>query len=262
LPDRQGFSLFIIRKHFLKTDIRENPQLFNFTCWLKNGRIGPGTEGRKYWKFHPMSSTTTRAKILEVSIRLFNQQGIQNVRLQQIADEVGISTGNLAYHFYDKKKILTDIAREIDEVFGQATGRWKEIHQLIDLDNHLSHHYYLLNTYAFYFLDIVDIKRHYPEIYKGRKGQTEQFIENLTLWLEKSEQNQLFLPPRRPGHFAEISNMIWFITAFWMSKKRLFSDEEDFELGFKKMIWQQLEPFFTPEGKMEFDIVIAPGLFY
>jgi AcrR family transcriptional regulator len=209
-----------------------------------------------------MSGHTTRDKILEVSIRLFNQQGVQNVRLQQIADMAGISIGNLAYHFYDKKKILTDIALGIDEAFSQATAGWKDIHQLIDLDNHLSHQYYLLNTYAFYFLDIVDIKRFYPEIYRGRKEQTNQFIEHLTAWLERSVESRLFLPPQRPGQYADLSKMIWFISAFWMSKKRIYQDEEDFEFGFKKMIWQQLEPFFTPEGKSEFDILIAPGLFY
>jgi AcrR family transcriptional regulator len=36
---------------------------------------------------------------------LFNGQGLQNVTLQQIANEASISVGNLAYHFHDKEQI-------------------------------------------------------------------------------------------------------------------------------------------------------------
>ena len=46
-----------------------------------------------------MDATGTKQKILDTSLELFNKNGISNVRLQQIADETGISLGNLAYHF-------------------------------------------------------------------------------------------------------------------------------------------------------------------
>ena len=46
-----------------------------------------------------MSDPTTKQKIVHASIKLFNENGVANVRLQQIADEIGISVGNLAYHF-------------------------------------------------------------------------------------------------------------------------------------------------------------------
>ena len=209
-----------------------------------------------------MSGTLTRIKIVETSIKLFNQQGTQNVRLQQIADDVGISVGNLAYHFHDKKKILKSSISLVNKAFSDADKSWKNLSQFIDFDNQLARHYHLLNMYAFYFLDVVDIKRFYPDIYEGHQAQIEGFIKNLTLWLEKGVEKELFIPPKREGQYADVSQMIWFISAFWMSKKRIIEEvEEDFELGFKKMIWQQLEPFLTPKGKTEFDLVIAPALY-
>ena len=51
----------------------------------------------------------TKQKILNSSINLFNKKGLVNVRLQQIADESGISVGNLAYHYYSKKAIIQAI---------------------------------------------------------------------------------------------------------------------------------------------------------
>ena len=209
-----------------------------------------------------MSGLATRAKIIEASVRLFNQHGIQNVRLQQIADQVGMSVGNLAYHFHDKKEILKRIVTTVDEEFANASRTWKTLQHLIDFDNQLSRHYHFLNTYSFYFLDVVDIKRLYPDLYEGRQEQIETFITNLQLWLERGVSNELFLPVKREGQYADISKMIWFISAFWMSRKRILDEEEDFELGFKEMIWQQLEPFFAARGKTEFDMVISPGMHY
>lgn len=209
-----------------------------------------------------MNDMTTKARIIEAAIRLFNQHGIQNVRLQQIADEVGISVGNLAYHFHDKKKIVKTLITVIDTEFMKASKNWKDLQQLIDFDNYLSRHYQFLNTYSFYFLDVVDIKRFYPDIYGEHNAQVAQFILNLTLWLEKSVENELFLSPKRTGQYADVSKTIWFIGAFWMSQKRILDQEEDFEMGFKKMIWQQIEPFFALKGKTEFEMMIAPALYF
>ena len=209
-----------------------------------------------------MSGNLTKIKIIETSIKLFNQQGTQNVRLQQIADEVGISVGNLAYHFHDKKKILKSSISLVNKAFSDGDSGWKNLSQFIDFDNQLARHYHLLNTYAFYFLDVVDIKRFYPDIYQGHQTQIEVFIKNLAAWLEKGVESELFVPSNREGQYADVSQTIWFIGAFWMSKKRIIEEaEEDFELGFKKMIWQQLEPFFTPKGKTEFELIIAPALY-
>jgi AcrR family transcriptional regulator len=208
-----------------------------------------------------MSGSATRTKIIEASIRLFNQHGIQHVRLQQIADEAGMSVGNLAYHFHDKKEILKKIINVVEAELDNTFSSWKDLMHLIDFDNQLSRLYHFLNKYSFYFLDVVDLKRLYPDLDEGRQEQIERFIKNLSVWLEISVDRKLFTAPKREGQYREISKAIWFISAFWMSKKRILEEEEDFELGFKEMIWQQLEPFFATRGKTEFEMMISPGLY-
>ena len=42
---------------------------------------------------------TTKEKIIETSIKLFNEKGCLNTSTRHIADELGISVGNLYYHF-------------------------------------------------------------------------------------------------------------------------------------------------------------------
>ena len=58
----------------------------------------------------------TKQKILDSAVQLFNEKGLGNVRLQQIADKAGISVGNLAYHFYSKKAIIIAIDEELHKV--------------------------------------------------------------------------------------------------------------------------------------------------
>ena len=50
--------------------------------------------------------SSTRIKIVESSILLFNKKGLANVRLQDIAEYNNISPGNLTYHFKTKKDLM------------------------------------------------------------------------------------------------------------------------------------------------------------
>jgi len=48
----------------------------------------------------------TKKKIIVAALKLFNQNGLVNVRLQHIADEAFISIGNMAYHYHNGCFIL------------------------------------------------------------------------------------------------------------------------------------------------------------
>ncbi|MDE1465198.1 TetR/AcrR family transcriptional regulator [Spartinivicinus poritis] len=56
-----------------------------------------------------MAKPKTQDKIINTSLALFNEQGERNVTTNHIASHLGISPGNLYYHFKNKQEIIYQI---------------------------------------------------------------------------------------------------------------------------------------------------------
>lgn len=59
------------------------------------------------------SGEYTRKWILETALKLFNEHGSHSISTKRIAAEMGISSGNLYYHFKNKEEIIREIFADI-----------------------------------------------------------------------------------------------------------------------------------------------------
>ena len=86
----------------------------------------------------------TRERILDLSLRLFNEIGEPNVTTSAISDEMNISPGNLYYHFRNKdditNAIFEDFEKEMDVLLSAPGKRdihfedaWLFLHLLFEL---------------------------------------------------------------------------------------------------------------------------------
>ena len=118
-----------------------------------------------------MSKRNTRELILQTSLTLFNEQGEPNVTTNQIADEAGISPGNLYYHFHSKKDIIVELfkrfAMQIDPLIDvpkslslHAEDLWFQLHLSFELKGH----------YRFLYRNFADIASRVPDLDRAFRG--------------------------------------------------------------------------------------------
>ena len=208
-----------------------------------------------------MADLNTKQKIIQAAIRQFNEFGMANVRLQQIAQDVGISPGNLAYHFRNKEAVVEAVIDELYNEDKEILAAYRLFPNLIDFDNQLSKYFSFIEKYPFYFLDFLEIERYYPEIQQKRLVHITKMISQIRKRFDFNQQRGVLAQEPKPGMYDDIAQTIWVLITFWLPQNlvRGKSSNPD-STYFKEMVWNQLYPYFTPEGKAEFEQLIVPIL--
>src|ERR1700728_3155712 len=66
---------------------------------------------------------STRERILDIALELFNEKGYENTSLREIAERLGTTKAALYYHFERKQDILLELHLRLhalgEQVFGQ-----------------------------------------------------------------------------------------------------------------------------------------------
>lgn len=82
-------------------------------------------------------SQRTKTRILEAALRLFNERGSGNVSTRHIAEELGMSPGNLYYHYPNKEAIIRALFDELDATndrsYRLADGEFLTIDRIIGM---------------------------------------------------------------------------------------------------------------------------------
>lgn len=202
----------------------------------------------------------TKQKILDAAIQLFNEFGLANVRLQQIADETGISVGNLAYHFKNKEAIVEAVVASLEEEVMDILSEYRRYPNLMDFDFQLSKYFTFIQNYPFYFLDLLDIERTYPEIHTNRQHNAAKMIHQFRNRFDFNETRGIIKEEPRNGIYDSIANTILTTITFYTPQNMIKGGGEIRETNFKESIWNQIYPYFTKEGIAEFEQLIVPIL--
>lgn len=202
----------------------------------------------------------TKQKIIQSSIELFNQKGLTNVRLQNIADRCDISVGNLAYHFPNKLAIIEAIDEILQSEIEPILTDKRRFPYLIDFDNQLSNFYFLINKYAFYFLDLLELERSYPDLQIKRKQYIYEMIDQIHKWMLDNVSKSILQVEIHEEQYLHTAKAIWMIINFWMTQQQVKGGHHQDEGAFKVVVWNQLIPIFTPSGLMEYEAIILPQI--
>lgn len=203
----------------------------------------------------------TKHKILKKSLKLFNTTGISNVSLRTIADEVGISVGNLQYHFKKREDIIEvlyfQLVDKIDKIFVIATDDL--LKSFLDISIEI---FKVLYEYNFFFLDFVTITRknqkiksHYSELSKRREIESLKVIDVLIV-------NGLFREELLKNEYRSLFKRIEVISNFWFSSILIQADvlSKESIQEYSILISQSIYPYLTDEAKNQYTNIFPSQL--
>lgn len=129
----------------------------------------------------------TQQKILSHALALFNEYGVANVSLRQIAQAVKISQGNLNYHFKLKEDIIEalyfQLVEEMNkkmEEMDQAQANLKQLYSssLASMQKMYDYRFILIDNIHIMSTHQV-IKVHYGQLMRFRSNQFQQLFHEL-----------------------------------------------------------------------------------
>lgn len=127
----------------------------------------------------------TKERILEQARILFNKVGYKNVTIRMIAIEMGMSSGNLNYHYKKREDILEALYFQMVSVFDERIEKLEtEEMTLYKMRKDIHVSISRMVDYTFFWTDLfyilssnTTIKKHFDTVYEHRKNGLE-FVFN------------------------------------------------------------------------------------
>lgn len=191
---------------------------------------------------------STKDLIIQKAKILFSKHGIPNVRLQQIADEAGISIGNLAYHFNNKeaivKQVYQDALKELSDIILDSQNDLSLVH----FDDKFSRFYHFMKKNIFYFNNYWEIMRNYSVINKQIKALNRKILCKIESWIEDNVKSETIKKEEFENAHKLLAKSLLFSLRFWLSSQLLLGKPPT-EADFKIHVWSIYYPHITEKGK-------------
>lgn len=197
----------------------------------------------------------TKETIVETARQLFNQHGVETITVRHIAQEIGISHGNLCYHFPRKEDIIFTLYRRVVEGMNSQVALWKPEDLNLGMVLGALHQSYALQYhYKFLMIDFVNIMRRIPEIREDFRRVFEIRKQQFAFALMLLQQQSTLRKDIPPEQLERLLLQNYLLGDFWMSESEiLYTGEETEKTRFYADIASGLlYPYLTAKGKKEF----------
>ena len=198
----------------------------------------------------------TKEKILRAARELFNEQGVEAVTVRHIAARIGISHGNLCYHFPRKEDIIMALYQGVVEGMSREIEGWRnrsgaESSPLALVLQTITVSYALQYENRFLMIDFVNIMRRIPEIRTHFRAvfllRKEQFTREL---LHLRDEGYL-RDDLADADYENLALHAYQMGDFWLSEAEiLFDGEESRKLTtYTALACSMLVPYLSERGR-------------
>ncbi|MBU2514643.1 TetR/AcrR family transcriptional regulator [bacterium] len=158
----------------------------------------------------------TKEKILKTAVEIFNEHSVSEISVNQIAGKMGISPGNLRYHYKTKEEIIRTIwntmTSQLDTIWSNP-----EIHThepaiaglLFNLGN-------LFYSYRFLYLELPHLLNKDPDLREEYRRRTERIIKLLGVILDSWANAGIMKPLKSQKEKDYLIRNLWLANQLWM----------------------------------------------
>ena len=186
----------------------------------------------------------TRERILDTSLRLFNEEGEAHTTTIDIAAELDISPGNLYYHFKGKDQIIAELFEQFRIALSQTLDAPPQRALHDNRERVEDQWYYLyvvledLYQYRFLYHNLDDLLRRYRQLARGFRRLIAHKRAALTAIID-SVIGADSPPLARVQKAVLIENMVLQLT-YWLNYERLLHEERDAQVSIHRGVLQLL----------------------
>ncbi len=208
----------------------------------------------------------TKEKILDTARELFNKLGYSQVTIRQIASALGMSSGNLNYHFKTREEILETLYFQMVEQFDQRVEALdqhsftlKAVHH--DMKTSMAR----MVDYRFFWTDLYNllslskiIRKHFEEArmtrVKGYQFLFSKLIEKELLHSPTFAQEYDFLIDR----MIDYGNTWLYASTLYKGKRVTKSKIDHYAVKLLSILF----PYLTKAGKAEYRDQFLTDIYY
>ena len=185
----------------------------------------------------------TKEKIIHKGKELFNQQGFGATTLYQIAQNLGISRGNLTYYFKDKEALLEEIVREMwaqykEKMVATQYPSWENTY------NSTKAFHELQKEYSFIFFDkqVMSFPKVQQQIRRIARDDIKRQMSIISFSIQIGNMREEVVP----GTYHNLCRTLWMSSFFWLMSD-IYQDITT-AARWDKIAWSLILPHFTEKG--------------
>ena len=198
-----------------------------------------------------MTSKKTQERIKTTAIALFNEFGAGNISIGRIASEVGISRGNLQYHYADKQELIRalyqDIAREVSSNW-EGDDRQPTVSHMAEMFVRQLDYVW---RYRFFYREMVLLVRADTRLALQVRTNRARRIGAVIRFFKALVKNRVLKKPRGEESLRYLVMMTWIFCDNWLNFIEIQGNEISSEIvqeGYDHII-EMLYPYLTKQAR-------------
>lgn len=193
-------------------------------------------------------SSSTRERIIERSIALFNRCGLQHVAIDHIAADLKISPGNLTYHFKRKHDLIRATLEVLQERLHRALERTATTTSAEESAAYLISVYRTFWDFRFFFNALTFLLTNDAQLREEYFTLRDRLVNAIVDDLRQLHERGFFKAVRAPNTFRLLAENMWSQWLDWLRMQQITNPRARTPALYECALhhWSLSQPFLDP----------------